>query len=130
MAAKKGGRARTPLVASVAVVVSDRSAAREWYTERLGLDLLADDEHWIVVGRKGEGGQIHLCQRSEAGDGQELEPGRSGVLFALPGDFRQACARLKAAGVEFTEGPSKAPWGWYAAVRDPDGNEHSLMPAA
>ncbi|MCI4326465.1 MAG: VOC family protein [Thermoplasmata archaeon] len=117
-------------MASVAVVVADRAAAKEWYTKKLGLHLVADDDHWIVVGRKGEGGQLHLCQRSEAGDGVALEPGPSGILLLLPGDFQKACARLKAAGVEFVSGPERAPSGWYASVRDPDGNEHSLMPAA
>jgi|SRR5580693_9194131 catechol 2,3-dioxygenase-like lactoylglutathione lyase family enzyme len=130
MPAKKSTRAKGPMVASVAVVVADRSGARDWYAEKLGLDVLADDDHWVVVGRKGEGGQIHLCQRSEAGDGQEMEPGNSGVLLLLPGDFRKECARLEANGVEFTQTPEKAPWGWHASVRDPDGNEHVLMPAA
>jgi lactoylglutathione lyase len=130
MAAKRSKKAKAAMVASVAVVVADRSNAREWYTEKLGLDLVADDDHWVVVGRKGEGGQLHLCQRSEAGDGQEMEPGNSGILLLVPGDFRKECARLKENGVEFTQEPQKAPWGWYASVRDPDGNEHSLMPAA
>jgi catechol 2,3-dioxygenase-like lactoylglutathione lyase family enzyme len=133
MAARRSSaskNSKTPIVASVAVVVSDRAAAKSWYTEKLGLNVLADDEHWVVVGRKGDGGQLHLCQRSEAGDGQGMEPGASGILLLLPGDFRRACARLKDGGVEFTQGPEKAPWGWYATVRDPDGNEHYLMPSA
>jgi catechol 2,3-dioxygenase-like lactoylglutathione lyase family enzyme len=130
VAARKTKRSHTALVASVAVVVADRTAAKEWYTKKLGLDLVADDDHWIVVGRKGAGGQLHLCQRSEAGDGVELEPGPSGILLLLPGDFPKACARLKSAGVEFSSGPERASWGWHASVRDPDGNEHSLMPAA
>ena len=127
---KGSRRSRSPIVASVAVVVSDRAAAKSWYTEKLGLSILADDDHWLVVGRKGEGGQLHLCQRSEAGDGQDMEPGTSGVLLLIPGEFRRECARLRTGGVEFTQGPEKAPWGWYATVRDPDGNEHYLMPAA
>jgi catechol 2,3-dioxygenase-like lactoylglutathione lyase family enzyme len=130
MAARKTKKSKASMVASVAVVVSDRSAARTWYTETLGLDLVANDDHWVVVGRKGEGGQLHLCQRSEAGEGVEMEPGPSGILLLVPGDFRKECARLKDGGVEFTSGPEKAPWGWYASVRDPDGNEHYLMPAA
>ncbi|MCI4324847.1 MAG: VOC family protein [Thermoplasmata archaeon] len=130
-AAKKSKpKSRAPMVATVAVVVADRSAAKSWYTEKLGMHLLADDDHWLVVGRKGEGGQLHLCQRSEAGEGVEMEPGPSGVLLLLSGDFRRACAALKDGGVEFTQGPEKAPWGWCATVRDPDGNEHFLMPAA
>jgi catechol 2,3-dioxygenase-like lactoylglutathione lyase family enzyme len=127
---KSKAKSRTPIVATVAVVVADRSSAKKWYAEKLGLNLLADDDHWVVVGRQGEGGQIHLCQKSEAGEGVGLEPGASGILLLLPGDFRKACAVLKGNGVEFTQGPEKAPFGWCATVRDPDGNEHYLMPAA
>jgi catechol 2,3-dioxygenase-like lactoylglutathione lyase family enzyme len=127
---KPKSRTRAPIVASVAIVVADRSRSRDWYKEKLGMHVLADDEHWVVVGRKGEGGQLHLCQKSEAGEGVGLEPGASGVLLLLPGDFRKACAALKENGVEFTQGPERAPSGWFATVRDPDGNEHCLMPAA
>ncbi|MCI4328507.1 MAG: VOC family protein [Thermoplasmata archaeon] len=127
---KSKPKSRAPMVATVAIVVADRTAAKDWYTSKLGMNVLADDDHWVVVGRKGEGGQLHLCQRSEAGEGIEMEPGTSGILLLLAGDFRKACAGLKESGVEFTQGPEKAPWGWCATVRDPDGNEHFLMPAA
>jgi uncharacterized glyoxalase superfamily protein PhnB len=61
----------------------------------------------------------------------QLEPGNSGVLLGLPGkDFSAACAALKARGVEFAVEPTTESWGTYAVVRDPDGNEHSLMPEA
>ncbi|MFZ1024073.1 MAG: VOC family protein [Thermoplasmata archaeon] len=126
MPAKK--KQEKPWVASVAVVVSDREAAKKWYTEKLGLTTIFDMDHWVTVGRKGKGGQLHLCQVSEAGEGVSLEPGPSGVLLLLPGDFRKECQRLEAAGVEFSQAPKKEDWGWGAAIRDPDGNEHFLMP--
>jgi catechol 2,3-dioxygenase-like lactoylglutathione lyase family enzyme len=116
-------------VASVAVVVSDRKKATEWYTGRLGLDLVESMDHWVAVGRKGKGGMLHLCQMSEFEPTAPLEPGNSGITLRIPGtDFVAACGQLKASGVEFTEGPKKEPWGWYATVRDPDGNELFLMP--
>ncbi len=37
---------KTPWVASVPVVVSDREASKKWYTEKLGLALIADEDHW------------------------------------------------------------------------------------
>ncbi|MGP8158527.1 MAG: VOC family protein [Thermoplasmata archaeon] len=116
-------------VASVAVVVSDRKKATDWYTGRLGLDLVESMDHWVAVGRKGKGGMLHLCQMSEFEPNAPLEPGNSGITLRIPGtDFVAACGQLKANGVEFTEGPKKEPWGWYATVRDPDGNELFLMP--
>jgi catechol 2,3-dioxygenase-like lactoylglutathione lyase family enzyme len=116
-------------VATIAVVVSDRKKATEWYTGALGLDLVESMDHWVAVGRKGKGGLLHLCQMSEFEPNAPLEPGNSGITLRVPGaDFVAACAALKANGVEFTEGPKKEPWGWYATVRDPDGNELFLMP--
>jgi catechol 2,3-dioxygenase-like lactoylglutathione lyase family enzyme len=116
-------------VASVAVVVSDRKKATDWYTGRLGLDLVESMDHWVAVGRKGKGGMLHLCQMSEFEPNAPLEPGNSGITLRIPGtDFVAACGQLKENGVEFTEGPKKEPWGWYATVRDPDGNELFLMP--
>src|SRR5215469_4128718 len=117
---------KTPWVASIPVVVSDREASKKWYTEKLGLVLTADDDHWVTVGG-GKGSQLHLCQASEnQPEPIPLEPGASGIVIVLPGDFRNACKRLEKAGVEFSQKPEKAPWGWFAMIRDPDGNEHNL----
>ncbi len=121
----------TPWVVSVPVVVSDRNASKKWYTEKLGLVLLEDEDPWVTVGGKDKGGRLHLCQASENQPRPiPLEPGPSGIVIALPGDFQEACQRLMDAGVEFAHRPEKAPWGWYATVRDPDGNEHHLAPSA
>ena len=114
---------------SVAVVVADRTQAREWYSKTLGLDVLDDDDHWVTVGRKGRDGRLHLCQTSEFETKAKLEPGNTGILLLVPGDFQAECARWKEAGVEFTEGPAKASWGWYAVIKDPDGNEFPVGPA-
>jgi len=129
--AQGSGRSSLPKaqVATVAVVVSDRKNATEWYTRKLGLDLVESMDHWIAVGRKGKGGLLHLCQLSEFEPKAPLEPGNSGITLRVPGtDFVAACDALKSNGVEFTEGPKKESWGWYATVRDPDGNELFLMP--
>lgn len=132
-AGKASGRASSGLpksyVSSVAVVVSDRKKATKWYTENLGLEVIESMDHWVTVGRKGKGGMLHLCQMSEFEANAPLEPGNSGITLRVPGsDFPGECAKLKGNGVEFVEGPTKESWGWYATVRDPDGNELFLMP--
>jgi catechol 2,3-dioxygenase-like lactoylglutathione lyase family enzyme len=119
-----------PNFASIAVVVSDRAAATDWYTKHLGLDVIDQMDHWVTVGTKGRPGVVHLCQSTEYDPSAKLEPGNSGILFQLPGkDFTEACAQLKSNGVEFAAEPQKADWGWWATIRDPDGNEHTVMPA-
>ena len=127
---KKGPKA-SPNFGSVAVVVSDARKALDWYTGPLGLDVVDHEGHWITVGRKGRPGLLHLCQPTEGDPKSQLEPGNSGILLTLPErDFEGACATLVARGVEFKEGPTKTEWGTYAVIRDPDGNEHMLMPGS
>jgi extradiol dioxygenase family protein len=121
----------TPWIASIPVVVSDREAAKEWYVNKLGFNLISNSDHWVTVGSSDKATQIHLCQASENQPKPiPMEPGPSGMVFALPGDFLMECKRLKARGVEFSHEPEKAPWGWYATVKDPDGNEHYLAPSS
>jgi len=116
-------------VASTAVVVSDRNRSTQWYTERLGLDIIESMDHWVTVGRKGKGGMIHICQTSDFEENPTLEPGNSGIQIRIPGtDFAAACRALEENGVEFSHPATKEDWGWYATVRDPDGNEITLGP--
>ncbi|HYB63096.1 MAG TPA: VOC family protein [Thermoplasmata archaeon] len=117
-----------PRFMSVAVVVSDRTKAVDWYTQKFGLERIADDGHWQTVGRKGDQGVLHLCQVSEYDEKGQLEPGNTGIAFTLKGDFVKSCAELEARGVEFASPPTKYDWGWGATVRDPDGNEIYLAP--
>ena len=130
MPAKKPSRPEPPApkFLSVAVVVSDRKRAVAWYTEKLGLARVNDDEHWQTVGKKGGSGLLHLCQVSEYDDKASLEPGNTGIALTLAGDFVKSCAALEARGVEFASPPTKHDWGWGATVRDPDGNEIYLAP--
>jgi catechol 2,3-dioxygenase-like lactoylglutathione lyase family enzyme len=114
---------------SVAVVVSDRKRSTQWYTKNLGLDVIMKMEHWVTVGRKGKGGEIHLCQTSEYDKTIPLEQGNTGINLRVPGDFEKACAALAANGVRFSQEPKKEEWGSWASVLDPDGNEISLTPA-
>jgi extradiol dioxygenase family protein len=97
---------KTPWVANIPIVVSDREAAKKWYTEKLGLLLIANDDHWVTVGGKDKGSALHLCMASENMPKPiPLEPGPSGIVIVLPGDFRAECKRLMDAGVEFSHPP-------------------------
>ena len=120
-----------PWLASVPIVVSDRSVAKRWYTEKLGLELVNEEDHWVTVGNPSKGSEIHLCQASENRPRPiPLEPGPWGYVLAIPGDFRSECKRMKERGVEFTHEPEKAEWGWFAIVSDPDKNLLYLGPAS
>ncbi len=111
-------------VSSVAVMVSDRERSLEWYTGRLGLDVVETDPtdpHWVTVGRTGRQGALHLCQAGDYPD-LVLEPGDSGIDLRVDSDFKKACATWKSRGIRFAIPPRKRSWGWEAHVTDPDGN--------
>lgn len=109
-------------------MVSDRGRSVDWYTRRLGFEVIESDGHWVTVGRRGSGGTIHLCQFSDLPD-LSLEPGDTGIDLRLPGDFETVCRTLAERGVTFSRPPTHRPWGWYAKVVDPDGNELRLTPS-
>lgn len=121
-------RSAAPSIASTAVVVKDRRKALAWYTEVLGLVPLMEEGHWVTVGKRGQGGALHLCQVTEFDPKGKLEPGNTGILLLIEGDFSARCEELRARGVEICDGPTQRPWGWDATIRDPDGNELLLMP--
>ncbi|MCJ7457268.1 VOC family protein [Candidatus Bathyarchaeota archaeon] len=112
---------------SVAVVVSDKKRAADWYIEKLGLDILMNQGHVVVVGRKEGGLQLHLCQHDESGPEGKLEPGNSGILFFTDKGMTEACGELANRGVKLTQPPKKDEFGWNCRFTDPDGNEFTLM---
>ena len=117
---------------SVALVISNLKRSVEWYTKKLGLDIIeqgsGDDSHWVVVGRKGLNGGIHLCDIPTFDPKFPVEPGESGLDLKVPGDFHASCAALEANGVSFCIPVRKLSWGWEAHIVDPDGNELRLTP--
>lgn len=108
----------------VSIPTTDQDRALEFYTTKLGFRLITDQpfgpsQRWI-----------------------ELRIGASDTRFVLstpegaaPGPFRGALAcdnvertyeDLQRAGVEFVSPPQRQPWGTYAVMKDPDGNEFVL----
>jgi predicted enzyme related to lactoylglutathione lyase len=122
-------KAPSPWVASTAVVVKNNRAALRWYNEVLGLPTAMDGDHWITVGSPKKGAALHLCQADENHPPIPMEPGNTGILLLLDGDFHAQCEALKGRGVKFVDGPTERPWGWDATIQDPDGNEILLMPS-
>lgn len=113
---------------SVAIVVSDRKKSLRWYRQKLGLEVVDQDAHWVTVGSKRRGIRLHLCQTTEFDPKGKLEPGNSGILFMVDGDIEKAYRDLKRRGVKFANPPKKMDWGWFCSFLDPDGNEFWLVP--
>jgi catechol 2,3-dioxygenase-like lactoylglutathione lyase family enzyme len=114
---------------SVAIIVKNRKRAAKWYTQKLGLKVLEDeDDHWTVVGRKAAGLRIHLCEQ----DGRLPNPEEAdtGILLTVDKPLPKVRKALVKAGVEFELEPKETSAGWISRIRDPDGNLLWLVPDA
>ena len=108
------------IVANIAA--SDVAAARRFYHEVLGLDLLMD-QGWIVTYGSGEKTSVQVSIMSEGGSGTPAPD-----LSIEVDDLEAALARMKSAGIAIEYGPADEPWGvrrFY--VRDPFGKLVNIL---
>jgi predicted enzyme related to lactoylglutathione lyase len=112
-------------VSAVWLPVDDMDRAVAFYGETLGLAVTQHDEDWSEV--EVDGLKIGLNKRESPG-------GDGGALIALrpDGALEDEVARLKDAGVAFSDGISEHAWGRVVPFKDPDGNDLQLYapPAA
>jgi len=113
-----------PKVRTVFLYVTDQDRALEFYTEKIGLEMVADDEmwpgaRWLEVGAPGAECTIALAASK---DFEDKEPGGGLVDFtmAVP-DVRALYDELVAKGVEVDE-PKEEEWSTSLRFTDPDGN--------
>jgi catechol 2,3-dioxygenase-like lactoylglutathione lyase family enzyme len=111
----------------VSIPTRDQDRALAFYTEQLGFRVVTDQpfdakQRWIEMGIAKSDTRFVLFTP----DGQE---DRIGGFFAgaLACDDVQATYRqLVGRGVEFLSEPQKQPWGEFAIMKDPDGNQFVL----
>jgi catechol 2,3-dioxygenase-like lactoylglutathione lyase family enzyme len=124
---------------TVAVVVSNRRKALQWFRDVLGLPVAYigppepdsnpsvegspdNPGHWIELGSGRPMTRIHLCELED----HRIEPGPTGITF-LTDNILAEYERLKLKGVRFVNTPREMDWGeWLCEFLDPDGNEFDL----
>jgi len=124
-------------LASISYVVREYDEAIAYFTNVLGFTLLEDtplsgDKRWVMVGLDGGGANILLAraaneaQTARVGD----QTGGRVFLFVHCDDFDERYARLRAAGVQFVEGPRQEDYGRVAVFVDLYGNKWDLIERA
>ena len=120
--------------------VHDQDEALEFYTEKLGLELRDDvtvpemgNFRWLTVGPVGQPdiavvlmavpGAPVLEEETSAQLKDVMAKGAAGGLFFATDDIQETYEELKGKGVEFTQEPTKQPYGVDAGFRDPSGNQ-------
>ena len=111
----------------VSIPVRDQDRALEFYTTKLGFEILTDQpmgpgQRWIELGIPRAETRVVLftMQGHEARIG-----GASNVVFSSDNVERTA-EQLAAKGVEFVQPVKKESWGTSATFKDVDGNEFVL----
>ena len=128
-------------IVHIALIVSDCDEAIEFYTKRLGFDLLEDsymteqDKRWVVVappngsGRNIGGCTILLAEASN--DEQKAAVGNQAggrvFLFLSTDDFWRDHRKYKANGVKFVRAPAEQDYGTVAVFEDLYGNLWDLI---
>jgi catechol 2,3-dioxygenase-like lactoylglutathione lyase family enzyme len=120
----------------VAVVVKDFDEAIEFYTQKLGFDLVEDtyqpeqDKRWVVVKPKGDGtASVLLAKASNAQQEKAIgnQTGGRVFLFLQTDDFTRDFEAYKSKGVKFTRPPATHPYGTVAVFEDLCGNLWDLV---
>jgi len=113
---------------SIPTANQDRSLA--FYTEKLGFKLVTDQpfdatQRWIEL-RIGTAETRFVLFRSD----NSPSPGSSFNGALACDNVQKTYEELKARGVEFEVPPQERPWGTFAIMKDPDGNQFVLSSRA
>jgi catechol 2,3-dioxygenase-like lactoylglutathione lyase family enzyme len=120
--AVEGGAVTATHVLLLSVPVSDQDAARDFYVDVLGLELVRDEPmgpgmRWVQVAPRGAETSLTLVTWFES-----MPAGSLTGLVLETDDLEGDAVRLTELGVPVDGGIQDAPWGRYVQLRDPDGN--------
>ncbi|MGW2717025.1 VOC family protein [Streptomyces sp. NPDC001492] len=118
------------------IYVLDQDEALDFYVGKLGLEVNTDADlgfmRWLTINVPGQPDREVLLERpgpprlseETAEQVRELltKGATGGFLIFRTEDCRKTYETLKAKGVEFTEEPTKRPYGIDCGLRDPFGN--------
>ena len=113
----------------VSVPVSDQEAAKRFYVEQVGMELLVDsrwgdDQRWVQVGKASAEASLALVTWFD-----DMRPGSLRGLVLETDDLDGDVQKMTGRGVQFLGEPIDQPAGRFATFLDPDGNRMSLRQA-
>lgn len=114
----------------ITVLVHDQSAALEFYTKKLGFELLEDrpfgDTRWVTIALPKNRDLTLALEEAKTPEDVALvgkQAGSRAFLGLDTSDCRGEYARMKAVGVKFFGEPQSGPWGTGAQCEDLYGNK-------
>ena len=105
-------------ISKIVVPVGDQARAKEFWTSRLGFDVVSDesygDERWIEVS-PASGAPVLM-----------LSPRRETELFFTCADIESTHRELTRRGVRFPVPPARMHFGWWSLFEDDEGTCYAL----
>ncbi|MEN1761348.1 VOC family protein [Anoxynatronum sibiricum] len=123
-------------IVHIALVVRDYDEAIEFYTQKLGFELVEDtyqpeqDKRWVVVSPPGSSGTTILLARASKPEQLTFIGNQAGgriFLFLGTDDFWRDYNQMKAAGIAFVRAPKEQEYGTVAVFKDLYGNLWDLV---
>ena len=123
-------------IVHVAVVVNDYDEAIEFYTQKLGFELLEDiyiaeqDKRWVLVAPRNSAGAAVLLAKASDRRQQAFAGNQTGgrvFLFLSTDDFWRDYRQMLTNGVKFVREPVEQPYGTVAVFEDLYGNLWDLV---
>ena len=123
-------------IVHVAVVVNDYDEAIEFYTQKLGFELLEDiyiaeqDKRWVLVAPRNSAGAAVLLAKASDRRQQAFAGNQTGgrvFLFLSTDDFWRDYRQMLANGVNFIRDPVEQAYGTVAVFEDLYGNLWDLI---
>jgi lactoylglutathione lyase len=121
-------------IGNTSVYVSDQDRALDFYVNKLGFEkrhdqpMGPDAPRWIEVAPSGaQTGLVLYKPTPEMPGASTYEAALASIgkftsfIFNVD-DMNATHQALSARGVEFADQPSQQFWGWWATIKDPDGN--------
>ena len=118
------------------LVVNDYDEAIEFYTQKLGFELLEDiyipeqDKRWVLVAPPNTAGAAVLLAKASGSAQQAFVGDQTGgrvFLFLSTDDFWRDYRQMQANGVKFAREPVEQPYGTVAVFEDLYGNLWDLI---
>lgn len=121
-------------VGTVSIFVEDQDRAKAFYTEKLGMDLISDDEmwpgadsRWLSVAPAGAETQIVLYKFDENWEHYRSTFGQSQSLTLQCENIDETYRLYEERGVEFLGEPETQFWGRFVMMKDSEGNTLILV---
>jgi catechol 2,3-dioxygenase-like lactoylglutathione lyase family enzyme len=111
----------------VSIPVRDQSRALDFYTKKLGFQILTDQpmgegQRWLELAIPGAETKVVLFAQRVEQTGHETGAGTFSNITFMSDNVEKTYQELSARGVDFERPPKKEQWGTSAIFKDLDGN--------